>query len=196
VRKINSCFCLTLVNVSAGVVREVVGSNGKLVVKITNHSRSLHEYRIYSKLEGIPGIPKVMSIEEQDGFFAMLMENAGVDIYQLWLGCGFWDRSFWFRNQRCYLVAVLAYQMVRIVLLSQLANRSYTVAYHTAIHSFKRRHTRRCTTEQFYAQDTKPEIRPYHPPNRFWRLGRRRCFGRRQGHNLPDKLFFRQCTAN
>jgi len=117
-----SCFCLTLLNVSAGLVREVVASSGKLVVKITNHSRSLHEYRIYSKLEGIPGIPKVMSIEERDGFFAMLMENAGVDIYQLWLVCDFWDSRF--RSQRYYLVAFLAYQVVRIVLLSQLANRS------------------------------------------------------------------------
>lgn len=116
--KIISCFCLTLVTVLAGVVREVVGSDGKFVVKITNHSRSLHEYRIYSKLEGIPGIPKVMSIEERDGFFAMLMENAGVDIYQLFLVCDFWDSSFWLRKQRCYLVAFLAYQVVRIVLLS------------------------------------------------------------------------------
>jgi hypothetical protein len=150
---------------------------------------------MYSKLEGIPGIPKVMSIEERDGFFAMLMENAGVDIYQLWLVCDFWDSNFWLRNQRCYLVAVLAYQVVRILLPSQLANRSYTVAYHTAIHPFKRRHTRRCTTQQLYVPYAKPEIRTCHPPNRFWCLGRRRRFGRKRGRKA-DKLFFRQCTAN
>jgi len=117
-------FRLTHVNTSAGVVREAVGSNGKLVFKTTNHSRSLHEYRIYSKLEGIPGIPKVISIEERDGFFVMLMENAGVDIYQLFRVCDFWDSSFWLAGQRCYLVAVLAYQVVRVVFLSQISNRS------------------------------------------------------------------------
>jgi hypothetical protein len=130
VRKTMSFFHLTHVNVSAGVVREVVGSNGELVVKlekITSHSRSLHEYRIYSKLEGIPGVPKVISIEERDGFFAMLMENAGLDIYQLLMLSGFWDSSFFFGDHRCYFIAVVAYQVVRIAFISQIVNHSYIV---------------------------------------------------------------------
>ena len=99
-----------LISFRPGVVREAQGSDGQLVIKLerkSKKSRIPREYFIYSKLRGVTGIPQVLDFKERGKYYALLMENSGMDFKRFFHFSEFWD----IKITRC-LVSYFAYEMV------------------------------------------------------------------------------------